>query len=196
MLTRRNVRIKVMQTVYAHEHDREKTAERLEKSMLENINSFYRAFLYNLYLLSKTAAYVSTDVQIRSAKHIPSEEDKILSVQIFHNPVIQHLVEKEGLYKEIHKEKLDLRIDEDYFRQFFQALKKTPEYIAYSQKENPLLPEDKDIVSFIYKKILFPSELFQQHAEDIFPGWLDDKESIYHSVMAIIEAISPSQEHL
>src|SRR4030095_12571222 len=87
----------------------------------------------------------------------------------------------------------DVRIDSDYFRQFFQQLKKKAEYTSYSQKENPLLPEDKAIISFVYKKILFPSELFQQHIEDIFPGWLDDKEAIYHSVIGVIEAFSPDQ---
>lgn len=194
MLSRRNVRIKVMQTVYAHTHDQEKTVERLEKTMLENINSFYRAFLYNLYVLSRTAEFVIKDVQIRAGKHIPSAEDNFLSVQLFHNPIIQHLVGIEELYKEMRREKLDNRIEEDYFRQFFQALKKTPEYNSYSHKENPLLPEDKEMVSFLYKKILYPNETFQQHIEDVFPGWLDDKDAIYHSVMNTIESLSPDQK--
>lgn len=193
MLTRRNVRIKVMQTIYAHEHDLEKTLERLEKSMLENINSFYRAFLYNLYILAKTTEYAVTDVQIRAGKFIHAEEDNFLSAQIFHNPIIQHLVEKEGLYREMRREKMDTRLDEDYVRQFFQILKKTPEYSSYSHKENPLLPEDAEIISFLYKKILFPNEMFQQHVEDVFPGWLDDKDAIYHSVMSTIESIAPDQ---
>jgi N utilization substance protein B len=87
MLSRRNVRIKVMQTVYAHTHDQEKTLERLEKTMMENINSFYRSFLYNLYILAKTAEFVIQDVQIRAGKHIPLAEDRFLSVQLFHNAI-------------------------------------------------------------------------------------------------------------
>ncbi len=194
MLSRRNVRIKVMQVIYAHAHDSGKTAERLEKTMLENINSFYRAFLYNLYLLSKTTEYVLKDADIRAGKHIPSDEDHFLSVQLFHNFIIQHLVVTEDLYKEIRREKLDNRIDEDYFRQFFHLLKKTPEYHTYSHLENPLLPDDRNIISFLYKKVLYPAEIFQQHVEDVFPGWLDDKDAIYHSVMNTIEALSPGQK--
>src|SRR6186713_1167379 len=132
MLSRRNIRVKVMQTIYAHVQDPGKTLDRLEKSMLENINAASRAFLYNLYILCKTAEYVNTDLQIRASKHIPSEEDKILSVSIFHNPVIQHLVVNEDLYREIQKEKTGARIDPDNFREFFQKLKKTEEYVAYS----------------------------------------------------------------
>ena len=194
MLSRRNVRIKVMQTVYAHTHDQEKTLELLEKTMMENINSFYRSFLYNLYILAKTAEFVIQDVQIRAGKHIPLAEDRFLSVQLFHNTIMQHLVVNERLYYEIRKEKLDNRIDEDYFRQFFQALKKTPEYQDYSKKENPLLPEDKEMIAFLYKKILYPNDNFQQHIEDVFPGWLDDKDAIYHSVMNFFEMIGPDQK--
>ncbi len=194
MLSRRNVRIKVMQTIYAHAHDSEKTVERLEKTMLENINSFYRAFLYNLYLLSKTAEYVLKDVEIRAGKHVPSAEDRFLSVQLFHNFIIQHLVTTEELYKEIRREKLDTRVEEDYFRQFFHLLKKTPEYHTYSHLANPLLPDDRNIIAYLYKKVLYPAEIFQQHVEDVFPGWLDDKDAIYHSVMNTIEALSPAQK--
>ena len=121
MLSRRSIRVKVLQTVYAHEQDREKTLDRLEKSMLENINNTIRCYLYHLYLLCKTAEYVVTDVQIRSSKFIPTEEDKILSVAVFHNPIIQHLVVTENLYTEIRREKLDTRIDPDFFRQFFSV---------------------------------------------------------------------------
>lgn len=193
MLSRRNIRVKVMQTVYAHEQDREKTLDRLEKSMLENINAASRAFLYNLYIICKTAEYVNTDLQIRSGKYIPSEEDKILSVSIFHNPIIQHLVVNEDLYREIRKEKLESRIDADSFRHYFQKLKKSDEYITYSREENPLLTDDREIISFLYKKILLADEMFQQQMEDVFPTWQDDKEPIFHVVMSFIETVSPNQ---
>ncbi|HYV95728.1 MAG TPA: transcription antitermination factor NusB [Chitinophagales bacterium] len=183
-----------MQTIYAHEQDREKTLDRLEKSMLENINAASRAFLYNLYVLCKTAEYVNTDLQIRSVKFIPSEDDKILSASLFHNPIIQHLVVNEDLYREIQKEKLDTRIDPDYFRQFFQKLKKTDEYSAYSRKENPLFTDDREIILFLYKKILLPDDLFQQLLEDIFHTWQDDREPIYHAILNFIDTVPPNHD--
>ncbi|MFI5136068.1 MAG: transcription antitermination protein NusB, partial [Chitinophagales bacterium] len=194
MLSRRTIRVKVMQAVYAHEQDSEKTIDRLEKAMLENINNTIRCYLYHLFLICKTAEYIVTDVQIRSVKYIPSEEDKILSVSLFHNPVIQHLVVTENLYTEIHREKLDNRIDADYFRQFFQKLKKSEEYLTYSKKENPLLTEDKEIITFLYKNILSSEELFEQHLDDVFPAWHDDRELIFHSVMNYIMNLAPNRE--
>jgi N utilization substance protein B len=194
MLSRRAIRVKVMQTVYAHEQDREKTIARLEKSMFENINNSIRCYLYQLYLLCKTTEYVVTDVQIRSAKFIPTEEDRNQSVSLFHNPVIQHLVVTENLYQEIHREKLDTRIDADSFRQFFQKLRKSDEYQAYAQLENPLLTDDRAIIHFLYKSILGTDELFEQVLEDLFPAWQDDRELIYHAVLNYISNAGPNRE--
>jgi len=194
MLSRRSIRVKVMQVVYAHEQDREKTPERLEKSMLENINNTIRCYLYHLYLICKTAEYSVTDVQIRSAKYIQSEEDKILSAALFHNPIIQHLVITENLYTEIRREKLDNRIDPDNFRQIFQKLKKTEEYLAYSKKENPLLTEDKEIITFLYKNILSTDELFEQNLDDIFPAWHDDREIIFHALINYLNNAAPNRD--
>ena len=194
MLSRRNIRVKVLQTVYAQKQDPEKTLERLEKSMLENVNAAPRDFLFNLYILCKTADYVNVDLQLKAAKFIPSEEDKILSASIFHNPVIQHLVVKEDLYREIQKEKLDVRVDPDSFREFFQKLRKTEEYMAYSRKENPLLTEDREIISFLYKNILLADELFQQIIEDIFPTWQDDREPIFYAMNNFIDTVPPNKD--
>src|SRR5215831_19219678 len=131
MLSRRHIRIKVMQMIYAYSYDRTKTIERLEKTLLENINQFCRAYLYNLYLLEKTAAYINTDIQIQASKFL-SKNENLFSAQLFFNPINQHIVKLEQLERETRHEKLDGRIDNDYFRQFFQALKKTKEYEAYS----------------------------------------------------------------
>lgn len=43
------------------------------------------------------------------------------------------------------------------------------------------------MIAFLYKKILYPNDNFQQHIEDVFPGWLDDKDAIYHSVMNFLK---------
>jgi transcription antitermination protein NusB len=181
-----------MQMIYAYSYDRTKTVERLEKTLLENINLFSRAFLYNLYLLEKTSAYANTDLQIQASKHL-AQDDRLLSAQIFFNPIIQHLVNIEPLEREIRHEKLESRIDTDYFRQFFQALKKTKEYEGYASKINPLLTDDLEVVSFLYQKILCGSELFQQHLEEIFASWLDDRDSIFHLVLQTLQQIAPGE---
>lgn len=186
--------MKAMQTVYAREQDKEKTLDRLEKAMMENINNTIRCYLYQLYLLCKTAEYAVTDVQIRSAKHLRAEEDEFLSVSVFHNPVIQHLVVAENLYTEISREKLETRIDPDYFRQFFQKLRKTGEYAAYSKLANPLLTDDSQLITFLYKNILSNDELFEQHLEDVFPAWSDDREIVFHAVINYLQHAAPNRD--
>ena len=98
MISRRNIRLKAMQILYAHTQDSEKPLARLEKSLLENINGFYRAYIYNLYLLCKTCEYALTDEQIQKSKHLPSQASPPANTQLYYNPIIQHLVTIENIF--------------------------------------------------------------------------------------------------
>ena len=75
MLSRRNIRVKTMQTMYMHEQNQDLTYEKLEKNLKEGIQNFYRTFVYNLYVIIKTTEYVNEDAAIRSAKFLQTEED-------------------------------------------------------------------------------------------------------------------------
>lgn len=193
MISRHLARIKVMQVLYAHAQDQDKTMNRLERYLLETLNKTYRSFLYSLYVLCKTAEYVFEDNRIRSEKFFPTEEDKIRSTAIFDNPVIQHLVVQEKLYKEIEHEKLDRQADPDLFRMFFQQLRKTPEYREFALKTNPLLTEERDMILFLYRAIISASDTFQQHMEDLFTSWPDDRELVFKVILHHLSQLGPDE---
>ncbi|MCS6991215.1 MAG: transcription antitermination factor NusB [Chitinophagales bacterium] len=191
MISRHLARIKVMQVLYAHIQDQEKTLNRLERYLLENINKTYKSFLYSLYVLCKTAEYVYTDIRIRAEKFFPSAQDQINSVAIFENTVIQHFIRKEKLYDVVEAEKLNRLADPDLFRLFFQLLRKTPQYVAFAQKANPLLTDEREIVIFLYRAILSTHDLYQQHMEDLFSSWPDDRELIFSVITTHLNNIGP-----
>ncbi len=180
-----------MQTLYATAQDKEKPNQRIEKYLLENLNHTFRSFIYNLYILWKTAGYERIDAVVRREKYFPTEEDKRICHHIFDNTVINHLEQIEQIEQWAHKEKLDVRTDSDLFRTFFHQLQKTGEYKSFCQKTNVLLTEEQAILTFLYQDILWKQDLFHQTLEDLFPGWLDDRELVYHHVLRFINGIGP-----
>ncbi|MCS6917785.1 MAG: transcription antitermination factor NusB [Chitinophagales bacterium] len=192
MISRHLARIKVMQVLYAYSQDNDKTRNRLERYLLENLNKTYRSFLYSLYVLCKTAEYVFTDVQIRSGKFLPTEEDQIRSTAVFDNPIVQHLVKTEKLYEAVQQEKLHQLADPDLFRLFFQQLRKTEEYRAFALKTYTLLSEERDLLLFLYRSVISASDLFQQHMEDLFSSWPDDRELVFKVILHHLSTIGPS----
>lgn len=190
MLSRRNIRVKAMQVMYMHEQNPDLPIEKLEKTLKDSIHNFYRTFVYNLYVIIKTAEFVNEDAIIRAGKFLPTEADKNVSVKLFHNPVLQKLVLDEEFIRFIRYEKLEHYFDKDYAHKFFHLLAGTNEYKNYVGKENSTIEDDKRIIQFLYKKILFKQELFHQLMEDIFPNWPDDTEVISFAVLNFISQIS------
>ncbi len=179
--------------MYMHEQNPDLPYERLESQLKESIQNFYRTFVYNLYIIVKTAEYVNEDAIIRASKFLPTEEDKNVSVKLFHNPVLQRLALDEDFIRFIRREKLEHYFDKDHAHKFFHLLAATNEYKTYVAKEQTTVDDDKRILQFLYKKILFKQELFHQLMEDIFPNWPDDTEVILFAVSNAIEQLSANK---
>ena len=76
MLSRRNIRIKVMQILYSMSRDPELTVPKALSTFRANINSSYELYLFNLYVLVRVAGFAEEDAKRKLAKLLPSEEDK------------------------------------------------------------------------------------------------------------------------
>lgn len=194
LLSRRNVRVKVMQVLYTHEQSPDIPFTTLEKSLRERINNSFRLLIYNLYLIEKTAEYSVEDAGHKSSKHLPTEADKKFSVRIFHNPIIQKLVLDENFKRIIREQKLTYLPDADYFRTWFKTLEDTSSYKNYIQNENPPIEEDKRLILYLYRKVLLLSELFTQHVEDSFTTWNDDSTIIENQLVILIDKIATQVE--
>ncbi len=194
LLSRRNVRVKVMQVLYTHEQSLDIPFTTLEKSLRERINNSFRLLIYNLYLITKTAEYSVEDAGHKSSKHLPTAADKKVSVRIFHNPIIQKLVLDENFKRIIREQKLSYLPDSDYFRTWFKALEDTSAYKNYIQIENPPIEDDKRLILYLYRKVLLLSEVFTQNVEDSFTTWNDDSAIIENQLVLLIDKIATQVE--
>ncbi|MGB3800086.1 MAG: hypothetical protein WA952_09755, partial [Lewinella sp.] len=97
MLSRRNVRIKIMQVLYA--------AQRQERHDLKAIRSHYslmvkrsfEVYLQNLLILQRCCDYARQDLATRNAKLRPTAEDKSFQDTLATNPSVRSLTENKDL---------------------------------------------------------------------------------------------------
>lgn len=172
MLSRRNLRIKVMQSLYMCEQDTEVTTVFLNEFLKNSIRAYYHAYLYSLYYLIKSTEYCVNDAQIQATKHLNKNENA--SVRLFHNPIIQSLVFDQQLQKDFVKLQFHLRTDKDHFRKYYYELKKTSEFSHYLESNETELKEDKKILIFLFKEIILKQVSFESHMEEMFSNWEDD----------------------
>ena len=78
MLSRRSVRIKVIQLLYSASRDEDINRDELLKRYWKSIDTSFELFLYNIYTLLQIASIAEEDKDKRSTKYLPSDIDKIL----------------------------------------------------------------------------------------------------------------------
>ncbi len=188
MLSRRNVRIKVMQMLYALGRDKQLTFTDAMRRYRETVARSFELYLFHLLYFIRAAEYAEKDAERRRAKHRPTEEDKAFSPQLAQNPLIDSLRQNTFLKNLFAQYRLQDKVDEDLVRSLYTEFAKQDSYKAYSQKNDPELPDHAEqLLSLL--RTCFASETFEDATEDWYPNWIDDKSLIVGAMKKTVKAL-------
>ena len=180
MISRRNIRVKVMQTLYtlaSLEHGGQGNKEAAARILNEKLASVLDIFTVSVLYTLRIAQYAETDSRTRSSKYLTTTEDLNVHTGIATNSFVTKMLANASFQEKIKKEKLERFIDEDQVKRVYLLLVKTPEYQEYIASE-PTPALDKQIIQFIWEKVVLTDEDLQSHFMDELPGWEDDSELI------------------
>ena len=188
MLSRRNVRIKIMQVLYA--------AQRQERDELRPIRSHYdqlvrrsfELYLLNLLLFQRVCEYAKQDQATRSAKLRPSEEDKQFQATLATNPAIRSLIESKELSRIYDRYRVRSMTDGDQIKQLYRDFLSTETYATYAALPDPDAAATTRVLLALYKW-LQGQELFVTMVEDQFPLWQEDKSLVVGAMKKTIKAL-------
>lgn len=193
MLSRRNVRIKVMQMLYSMSRDQDLEFDNALKQFRDLIRRSYELYLFNLLQLIRIAEYSKEDKARKSAKLLPSEEDKNFTAKIAENPLLQSLINNEGLVKLFKLYRVREKNDPDQVRLFYYDFAKTEEYKQYLLKAGCTDEDHREILLNLYKHCI-ANEAFNELIEDNFPLWADDKSLVIGAIKKTIKSLPVSGE--
>lgn len=192
MLSRHNIRIKVLQSLYSYSQSEHTSTAIAEKSYLRAVQESYRLYLLNMLYLIKVANYSKTDFDIKSRKFVPTEEDKKATLKLYENPVLVSLRDNEDFYIRLRREKLSNLIDDDLVRTLYQKFAKSDYYTTYLEMETVPLREHQYCLVNLYKSML-EEELFLDHLEDLSSTSEDDQSLIFGAVKRSVRSL-PEEE--
>jgi transcription antitermination protein NusB len=187
MISRRNIRIKVMQTLYTLEAQEQsfKTGEPV--LILEKHFDQSRQLLsYLIYFITEIARYAETDSRLRSSKHLPSELDLHVNVKLASNEFLRKILEDPSWKKGMESDKPQLQDNKELIRRLYQDLTATDEYKKYLSGEDRERRSEKEIMEFIFSGLMLPNESFLAHIEELFSNWDDDAEMICQILMGYL----------
>ena len=181
MQSRRNIRIKVMQTIYAWEQNAYPSLHAAERALAKSVQATYTAVLYNLFLFTKVAQYVLVEDKIRKGKHLPGKEDLNFSTKFSEN-AFAATINASGIFNKEIKDRNLLHIDNaELVRSLFKGLYERDEYKLYSITEGSSLENDMEIYKILYHDVMLASPLYEAHIEEHFAN-LDDDIVLIHFI--------------
>ncbi len=188
MITRRSVRIKAMQYIYACETANSADIKHFEQNLQKSIFSVKDQYLYLLLFIREIANFAEKDAQIKSSKHLKSKDDKLVNTKLLSNFLIQFLNNDAPFLKEIKALNVLALIDDEDVRRLYKKMQDAPQYQHYLNNGKEFdVDEDRKIVLYMLNELLFNDDTFIDHSDEIFINWNDDAEFVVEAVTDIIQ---------
>ena len=179
MISRRNIRVKVMQTLYTiGTLEKDAASGEPQKVLQKHFDQTLSLFIYLIWFLTEVTRYAEKDAHQRAGKHLPNASDLNVNIKIAGNELLNKILADPALKEQFAKEKPELFSDKELLRKIYHTLAETPEYKAYIAQQSRDRTEEKKIVEFILNDLLLANEAFVSHIEDNFSNWDDDGEMI------------------
>ena len=106
MVSRRLLRVKVLQICYAYLKSSEQTINQAEKELFFSIEKSYDLYHYLILLMIDIVQFAESRVEIAKKKKIASDEDLNPNTKFIDNRLIKRLNENDDLKKYLNDKKL------------------------------------------------------------------------------------------
>ncbi|MBN8673996.1 MAG: transcription antitermination factor NusB [Chitinophagales bacterium] len=188
MISRRNIRVKVMQTLYTIatlENEAKSSGPR--KILQQHFDESRSLLVYLIWFLTEVTRYAEKDSHQRAGKHLPTSDDLNVNTKIAGNELLWKILEDPALKEQFAAQKPERIADKELIRKTYHQLVETTEYKTYINQQTREKAEEKKIMEFILNDLMLANELFVSHIEENFSNWDDDGEMLVQLLASYIQ---------
>ena len=191
MISRRIIRVKVMQLLYITETMYDGNSPKNPRIELRKAIDKSRSLLaFLLHNTIQIAKYSEVWAYSRANKNIVTEEDRNVNTKVAGNDIVWKLLENKTYQKLIEEEKPELitdKADNNYIKKFFLELLETDIYKLYIQEDSRIKKDEINILSIIFNDLMLQNENFIALGEELFSNWDDDIEMLQQIILSIFQ---------
>jgi N utilization substance protein B len=188
MISRRNIRVKVMQTLYTMDSINNEIKPIEAVALLKKqFGQSRKLLVYLIYFISEVARYAEKDALKKASKHLPSAEDLTINTKIAGNELLWKVLEGPSFKFAVDELKPEQIIDTELLKKTYLALAQSEEYLDYINIQARDKKGERDILEFIFTNLMLPNEDFISHVEELFINWDDDAEMMSVLVLSFLQ---------
>lgn len=187
MLSRRNVRIKIMQVLYAGQRQELASPKAYDSLLMGFVRTSFQLYLLNLLIIQRVCEYAKHDIATRRAKLRPTAQDKTFKAILADNPCISSLSDNHELSRKYDEYGVRRMVDGDQVQSLYRDFIQTVDFKNYLAADDMGQEPTIALLLKLYKW-LQSHELFLNMVEDHFPLWKEDKSLIVGAIKKTIKA--------
>ena len=195
MLTRRQIRVKVMQCIYALTLSVDDSLEKQEKFLKVSIEN-----TYTLYLLMMG---IFKEVLQLAEKHVRHAENSYLGEAVENYPdpekflknrLLLKIANNDKLNEELAKRKLrNWYLNEEYIKILYKDITAHPRYQEYMRSPSDDFESDKELLIDLFKEVIAPNEKIYEYLEDDKLTWVDDIPLVNTFILKRLKKVDEEQ---
>ncbi len=187
MISRRIIRTKVLQVLYAYYSSEEKSLGKTEKELFFCINKSYDLYHYLMVLVIEIADYAEKRIEIKKKKLQPTHEDLNPNTKFITNLVIQQLRDNRQLNSYIDQKKLTWINNPELIKELYLIMIDSDLYKNYMTDENRSFLTDRKFIEKLFNKLILVTEDLYNVLEEQSIFWNDDVEFVISMIVKTIK---------
>ncbi len=194
MISRRILRIKILQTLYAYFQNADGEINRAEKALFHSIQKSYDLYHYLLLLIIEIADYAYSRIEIALQKKIPSYEDLHPNTKFVENQIIGLLRKNRQLNEYVNHSKLSWVQTPELIKKLHNKIRMAPFFKEYMENTTRTFGEDQKVIIDIYSKEIIASEGLYQALEEQSIYWNDEVEFIIGMIVKTLKKLRENDD--
>jgi len=192
MISRRLLRIKVLQILYSYIKSEEKSIEKSEKDLFISIQKTHDLYHYLIVLIVDIAQYANERIEIGKQKRRPTQDDLKPNTKFVDNKLIKLLENNISLNSYINNNSIAWTDNPELIKELYIEICESDLYKEYMSSENTSFKDDKKLIIKIFSNIILTNESFHQIIEEKSIFWNDDAEMVVSMIIKTIKKFNVS----
>ena len=194
MISRRIIRTKVLQILYAHVSSPEKTITQSESELHFSIRKTYDLYHLLFAILGELCDFANERIESRKMKNFPSDDDLNPNLRFVNNRLITRLKSDVSLNKYLDGNKLKWSNYPDLIRGIYTSLIESDLYKDYVNSEADDFQNDRRFCEDFFSTILVNSDLMLNELEEQSIYWNDDLDFTISMVIKTIKKFKSADD--
>ncbi len=193
MFSRRLLRIKVFQTLYAYHKVEGKTYASSDKELMHSIQKSYELYHLLILLILDVIDYAESKIEFSKQKKVQTEADLNPNTRFIDNQLAAQLRNNRDLQKYLLKRSVSWVQYPEIIKNLFISFTESDLYLTYMKEREQAYKYDKKLVERFYSDVVMNYEDLYTNLEEQSIFWIGDVDFVINMIVKTLKKFVADQ---